>query len=279
MFFFYSRYLTIFHPHYRRTDFQLVLAGFNLFRRPWYNGVVLLAKNIVPKTLTWIILRKTQPNRAYAPPGCVKLAPRAIGTLKQRWGPSMTRSVFVAAALALAIALPAAPANAQSIRSLVSTMGSDNPTCSVASPCGEVGVSSATGIQSNSGTTVNAQNSVTQNFQSRIVLAASTSSQPIAMPWIIQIAIIGFVVGLVAKLLSPGANKPTGFLLTTGLGIAGALVATGVGRTFGWLDPDQASSLVGQTIGAVLVLLVWNRIVVYRGVRSPTGTDRQHRKR
>ena len=66
----------------------------------------------------------------------------------------MTRSVFVAVALAVAIAVPAAPANAQSIRSLVSTMGSDNPTCSVASPCGEVGVSSATGIQSNSGTTV-----------------------------------------------------------------------------------------------------------------------------
>jgi uncharacterized membrane protein YeaQ/YmgE (transglycosylase-associated protein family) len=191
----------------------------------------------------------------------------------------MTHSVFVAAALALAIALPAAPANAQSIRSLVSTTGSDNPTCSTPSPCGEAGVSSAAGARSSSGTTLIAQNSVTQNFRSGIVLAASTSSQPITMPWIIQIAIIGFVVGFVAKLLSPGANKPTGFLLTTGLGIAGALVATVVGRTFGWLDPDQASSLVGQTIGAVLVLFVWNRIVVYRGVRSPTGTDRQRRGR
>jgi len=35
----------------RRTDFQLILADFNLSRRLWYDGVVLLAENVVPKNL------------------------------------------------------------------------------------------------------------------------------------------------------------------------------------------------------------------------------------
>src|SRR5216683_4582768 len=48
----------------------------------------------------------------------------------------MSRTTIVmAAALALAVTLPAVPAQAQSIRTFVSTAGSDNPSCSLASPC------------------------------------------------------------------------------------------------------------------------------------------------
>src|SRR4051794_34917552 len=43
---------------------------------------------------------------------------------------------------------------------------------------------------------------------------------------IIWTIIIGFIVGVVAKFLMPGDNEPSGFILTTVLGIVGAFVAT-----------------------------------------------------
>lgn len=47
------------------------------------------------------------------------------------------------------------------------------------------------------------------------------------MIWII---VIGFVAGIIARFLSPGPNEPTGFILTTLLGITGAFLATFIGR-------------------------------------------------
>ena len=41
--------------------------------------------------------------------------------------------------------------------------------------------------------------------------------------WII---LVGFFAGIIARILSPGANNPSGFILTTLLGIAGAFLAT-----------------------------------------------------
>jgi uncharacterized membrane protein YeaQ/YmgE (transglycosylase-associated protein family) len=46
---------------------------------------------------------------------------------------------------------------------------------------------------------------------------------------ILWIIIVGFVAGIVARLFSPGPNKPAGFVLTTVLGIAGAFLATFIG--------------------------------------------------
>jgi uncharacterized membrane protein YeaQ/YmgE (transglycosylase-associated protein family) len=45
--------------------------------------------------------------------------------------------------------------------------------------------------------------------------------------------IIGFVAGLLAKLIHPGPNEPSGFILTTILGIVGAFVATFLGQALG----------------------------------------------
>jgi uncharacterized membrane protein YeaQ/YmgE (transglycosylase-associated protein family) len=58
-----------------------------------------------------------------------------------------------------------------------------------------------------------------------------------------------------------------GFILTTGLGIAGAFVATFLGQTIGWYRLDQGAGLIGATVGALLVLFLWNRFVV---IRTPT---------
>ena len=69
--------------------------------------------------------------------------------------------------------------------------------------------------------------------------------------------IIGFVAGVIAKFLHPGANEPSGFILTTLLGIAGAFVATCLGHALGWYQPNEGAGLIGAVVGAIIVLVVW----------------------
>lgn len=87
------------------------------------------------------------------------------------------------------------------------------------------------------------------------------------MGGLLWIVLIGFVAGVVARLLSSAPNKPTGFLLTTALGIAGAFVATFLGQAVGWYAPDQGAGFIAATLGAIVVLFVWNRIAVSRAGR------------
>jgi uncharacterized membrane protein YeaQ/YmgE (transglycosylase-associated protein family) len=81
------------------------------------------------------------------------------------------------------------------------------------------------------------------------------------MLWII---VIGFVAGILARLLSSAPNKPVGFLLTTALGIVGAFVATFIGQAVEWYRPDQGAGFIAATLGAVVVLFVWNRVAASR---------------
>jgi len=78
---------------------------------------------------------------------------------------------------------------------------------------------------------------------------------------ILWIIIIGFVAGIIARLLAPGPNNPAGFILTTVLGIVGAFLATFVGQAIGWYQPDQGAGLIGAVVGALVVLFVWHRLV------------------
>ena len=57
--------------------------------------------------------------------------------------------------------------------------------------------------------------------------------------------IIGCVAGVIAKFIMPGPNEPSGFILTTILGIVGAFVATFLGQALGWYGPGQGAGLVG----------------------------------
>jgi uncharacterized membrane protein YeaQ/YmgE (transglycosylase-associated protein family) len=77
---------------------------------------------------------------------------------------------------------------------------------------------------------------------------------------IIWTIVIGFVAGVIAKLVTPGDNKPEGFILTTILGIIGALVATYLGQAVGWYGADQNAGFIGAIVGAVVILLAWGRI-------------------
>ena len=69
--------------------------------------------------------------------------------------------------------------------------------------------------------------------------------------------IIGFIAGIIAKLIHPGPNEPTGFVLTTLLGIAGAFVATYLGQAIGWYRAGEGAGLIGAVVGALIVLVVW----------------------
>jgi uncharacterized membrane protein YeaQ/YmgE (transglycosylase-associated protein family) len=69
--------------------------------------------------------------------------------------------------------------------------------------------------------------------------------------------IIGFVAGLIAKFLHPGPNEPSGFIVTTLLGIAGALLATFLGQAIGWYQAGEGAGLIGAIVGAIIVLVVW----------------------
>jgi len=82
-----------------------------------------------------------------------------------------------------------------------------------------------------------------------------------AMSGIIWIIIVGFIAGIIARMLSPGPNNPSGFILTTILGIAGAFLATWIGQAIGHYSPDQGAGFITATIGALIVLFIWNRLV------------------
>ena len=86
------------------------------------------------------------------------------------------------------------------------------------------------------------------------------------MLWIL---LVGFVAGILARFLSPGPNNPTGFILTIVLGVAGAFLATFIGQMIGWYHADQGAGFIAATVGALLVLFIWNRLVARGAISDP----------
>jgi len=77
---------------------------------------------------------------------------------------------------------------------------------------------------------------------------------------IIWTIIIGFIAGVIAKLITPGDNEPSGFVLTTILGVTGAFVASYLAQSLGWYGPGQGVGLIGAAIGAIIVLATWGAL-------------------
>jgi uncharacterized membrane protein YeaQ/YmgE (transglycosylase-associated protein family) len=74
--------------------------------------------------------------------------------------------------------------------------------------------------------------------------------------------LFGLVVGIVAKLMMPGRD-PGGFIVTTILGIVGAVIGGFLGRTLGFYGPGEPAGFLMATLGAVVLL------VIYRMLRRP----------
>ncbi|MBV1798812.1 GlsB/YeaQ/YmgE family stress response membrane protein [Siccirubricoccus sp. G192] len=75
--------------------------------------------------------------------------------------------------------------------------------------------------------------------------------------------IIGFIAGVVAKFLMPGRD-PGGFIITTLLGIIGAVVATWLGQALGWYRAGEGAGFIGAVVGAIILLVIY-RMVAGRG--------------
>jgi uncharacterized membrane protein YeaQ/YmgE (transglycosylase-associated protein family) len=78
--------------------------------------------------------------------------------------------------------------------------------------------------------------------------------------------IIGFVAGVVAKLIMPGNNEPSGFILTTILGIVGAFLATYIGQALGWYGANDGAGFIGAVVGAIILLALYGMMT---GRRRP----------
>jgi uncharacterized membrane protein YeaQ/YmgE (transglycosylase-associated protein family) len=100
--------------------------------------------------------------------------------------------------------------------------------------------------------------------QASMALSMPNKAQEGSMLGILGWILFGLVVGVIAKLLMPGRD-PGGFLVTIGLGIAGALVAGWIGRAVGWYEPGEGAGFVMAILGAVLLLYLYRAIRRRRG--------------
>jgi uncharacterized membrane protein YeaQ/YmgE (transglycosylase-associated protein family) len=73
---------------------------------------------------------------------------------------------------------------------------------------------------------------------------------------IIWTIIIGFVIGLVARAVKPG-DDTMGLIMTTIVGIAGAILAKFVGQQLGWYRPNEAAGFIASVGGAILLLVIF----------------------
>jgi uncharacterized membrane protein YeaQ/YmgE (transglycosylase-associated protein family) len=79
-------------------------------------------------------------------------------------------------------------------------------------------------------------------------------------------AIIGLIVGALAKFIMPGKD-PGGIIITMLLGIAGALLAGWIGQAVGWYRPGQGAGFIASLIGALILLFIYR---LFKGRRATT---------
>ena len=77
---------------------------------------------------------------------------------------------------------------------------------------------------------------------------------------IIWTILIGFVVGLIAKMLTPG-REPSGFIITAAIGIVGSIIATYLGQFIGWYRAGESAGFIGALIGAIILLAIYHALV------------------
>jgi len=83
---------------------------------------------------------------------------------------------------------------------------------------------------------------------------------------LLWMAVIGLIVGALAKLIMPGKD-PGGIIVTMLLGIAGALLAGWLGQAIGWYKPGEGAGFIMSLIGALILLLIYR---LFKGKRAAT---------
>ena len=76
---------------------------------------------------------------------------------------------------------------------------------------------------------------------------------------VIWTIVLGFVVGVIAKLLHPGKEN-MGFIMTIILGIAGSLLAGLIGEAIGWYKAGEGAGFIASVVVAIILLMIYGRI-------------------
>ena len=84
---------------------------------------------------------------------------------------------------------------------------------------------------------------------------------------VIGFIVFGFIVGLIARALTPGHNHMS-LPVTSILGVVGALLAGWLGRAIGWYGPDDGAGFIMSALGAVAVLMIYHFAMRGRSVTS-----------
>ncbi|MDO1530274.1 GlsB/YeaQ/YmgE family stress response membrane protein [Fulvimonas sp. R45] len=78
------------------------------------------------------------------------------------------------------------------------------------------------------------------------------------MHWL-WVFIVGLVVGIIAKLITPGKD-PGGFIITAIIGIIGSVLATWVGEHLGWWGPTGLVHFIASIVGAIILLVIYHAV-------------------
>jgi len=81
--------------------------------------------------------------------------------------------------------------------------------------------------------------------------------------WILGAIFIGLIVGIIAKFLMPGRD-PGGFVVTSLIGIGGAILAAYIGQALGWYVQGEPAGFIASVFGAMLILAAYR---MFRGKR------------
>ena len=76
---------------------------------------------------------------------------------------------------------------------------------------------------------------------------------------IVWTILIGFLAGLVARALKPGDDS-AGYIVTTLIGVGGALIVTYLGQAMGWYKAGQGAGFIASVVGAIVLLFIYGLI-------------------
>lgn len=76
---------------------------------------------------------------------------------------------------------------------------------------------------------------------------------------IVWTIVLGFVVGVIAKLIHPGREN-MGFIVTVLLGIAGSFLAGMVGQLLGWYRAGEGAGFIASVIMAIVLLVIYGKV-------------------
>lgn len=81
---------------------------------------------------------------------------------------------------------------------------------------------------------------------------------------IIWTIVLGFVIGVIAKLIHPGKEN-LGTLMTIALGVAGSFFGGVIGQFLGWYEAGEGAGFIVSVLAAIALLLIYGKVKAKSG--------------